>query len=56
MKTDLEIQQETVLLPIEKVAEEAGIHKTKILPYGNYMAKVTSAPAKRPAKRCLLRQ
>jgi hypothetical protein len=40
-KTDLEIAQECVLEPIEKVAAKAGIPSEALLKYGNYKAKIS---------------
>jgi len=54
MKTDLEIQQETTLLPIERVAEKAGIYKAQLSPYGNFMAKVLPMPSKKVGKLVLV--
>ncbi|MCD8005678.1 MAG: formate--tetrahydrofolate ligase [Oscillospiraceae bacterium] len=40
MKTDIEIAQESVMLPITKIAEIAGIDEDSIEQYGKYKAKV----------------
>ena len=40
MKTDIEIAQETPLLPIAEIAGKLGIPADKIEPYGRYTAKV----------------
>ena len=39
-KSDIEIAQEAILEPIEKIAERAGLNPDEIIPYGHYMAKV----------------
>ena len=41
MKTDIEIAQEAVLLPIEKVAETIGLDKDELELYGKYKAKIS---------------
>ncbi len=40
MKTSLEIAQEAELIPIERVAERAGLEADEIEPYGRYKAKI----------------
>ena len=40
MKTDIEIAQEAVLEPIEKVAERCGIPAKELELYGKYKAKL----------------
>lgn len=40
MKTDIEIARETVLKPIGDIAEQMGIDREEIEPYGKYIAKV----------------
>ena len=39
-KTDIEIAQECELLPITRIAEEAGIDERYLEQYGNYKAKI----------------
>ena len=51
MKTDIEIAQATEMLPIDAVAEKAGIDKELLEHYGKYKAKLDitslkSAPRK----------
>lgn len=41
MKTDIEIAQEAKMLPITKIAEEAGILEDELVPYGKYKAKIS---------------
>jgi len=41
MKSSLEIAQEATLLPIEQVAESAGLEPDEIEPYGRYKAKIS---------------
>jgi formyltetrahydrofolate synthetase len=41
MKSSLEIAQEATLLPIEQVAERAGLEADEVEPYGRYKAKVS---------------
>jgi formate--tetrahydrofolate ligase len=41
MKSSLEIAQEHELVPIETIAERAGLQQEEIEPYGRYKAKVT---------------
>ena len=41
MKTDIEIAQEAVKLPIEEVAESYGIVEDDLELYGKYKAKIT---------------
>ena len=40
MKTSLEIAQEAELVPIEQIAERAGLDADEIEPYGRYKAKI----------------
>src|SRR5947209_6592602 len=40
MKTSLEIAQEATLVPIEQIAEQAGLEPDEVEPYGRYKAKV----------------
>lgn len=44
MKTDIEIAREAQLLPIEEIADKAGISRSRLENYGRHIAKV--APAK----------
>lgn len=41
MKTDIEIAQEAKMLPITKIAEQAGILEEELVPYGKYKAKIS---------------
>jgi formate--tetrahydrofolate ligase len=41
MKTSLEIAQEATLIPIEQIAERAGLEPDEVEPYGRYKAKVS---------------
>jgi formate--tetrahydrofolate ligase len=41
MKTSLEIAQEATLVPIEQIAEQAGLEPDEVEPYGRYKAKVS---------------
>ncbi|HLY51063.1 MAG TPA: formate--tetrahydrofolate ligase [Solirubrobacteraceae bacterium] len=41
MKSSLEIAQEAVLVPIEQIAEQAGLESDEVEPYGKYKAKVS---------------
>lgn len=41
MKTDIEIAQEAVMLPIKEVAEKAGIKEDELELYGKYKAKIS---------------
>ena len=41
MKSSLEIAQEAELLPIESIAERAGLLPDEVEPYGRYKAKVS---------------
>ena len=41
MLTDIEIAQNAKMKPITEIAEELGIHKDSIEPYGKYMAKLS---------------
>lgn len=41
MKTDIEIANESTLMPVGKVAEKIGISKDDLYCYGNYMAKIS---------------
>src|SRR5215831_14657590 len=41
MKTSLEIAQEAELLPIGRIAENAGLDADEVEPYGRYKAKVS---------------
>ena len=41
MKSSLEIAQEATLLPIEQIAERAGLEAEEVEPYGRYKAKVS---------------
>ena len=43
MKTDLQIAQECTMLPIEEIAQKAGIAKEYIECYGKYKAKISSS-------------
>ncbi len=42
MKSDLEIAQQTKLLPITEIASKTGIKEDELVPYGQYKAKVRS--------------
>ena len=39
-KTDIEIAQETEMLPITEIAKKAGIEPKYLEQYGNYKAKI----------------
>lgn len=41
MKTDIQIAQEAVLLPVTEVAERAGIPREELELYGRYKAKIS---------------
>lgn len=41
MLTDIEIAQKAKLLPIQEIAEKAGIKEDELIPYGKYKAKVS---------------
>ena len=47
MKTDIEIAQSVEMLPIEQIADAAGIDKSDIDLYGRYKAKISCDLAKR---------
>ena len=49
MKTDIEIAQEAVLEPIEKVAERMGLTRDELELYGNYKAKISEKYIRRVA-------
>lgn len=49
MKTDIEIAQEAVLEPIEKVAERMGLTRDELELYGNYKAKISEEYIRRVA-------
>jgi formyltetrahydrofolate synthetase len=49
MKSSLEIAQDAELLPIEQVAERAGLQEDEIEPYGRYKGKVSLAAIDRLA-------
>lgn len=54
MLTDIEIAQNAKMKPITEIAEELGIHKDSIEPYGKYMAKLSDEfiqPGKQQKKR-----
>ena len=40
MKTDIEIAQETPMLPILEIARRAGVPEEALEPYGRYKAKI----------------
>ena len=42
MKTDIEIAQEAVMLPIKEVAEKIGLKEDDIELYGKYKAKISN--------------
>ncbi len=46
-KTDLQIAQECVMEPIERIGEKAGLHKEDLEQYGNYKAKISLDVLKR---------
>ena len=41
MKSDIDISKSIKLLPINEIAEKAGIKESEIIPWGNYKAKVS---------------
>ncbi len=45
MKTDIEISRETSLKPIQEIADEVGISRDDLKPYGKYKAKIPSTLA-----------
>lgn len=47
---DIEIAQQAKLLPIGKIAQEAGIAPEKVEPYGKFKAKITLPVAESPKK------
>ena len=51
MKTDIEIAQATEMLPIDAVAEKAGIDKELLEHYGKYKAKLDITSLKMPPER-----
>ena len=51
MLTDIEIAQQSTLLPITKVAEGLGIQEDELEPYGRYKAKLSPALFDRLADR-----
>ena len=48
MKSSLEIAQEAELIPIEQIAERAGLEAEEIEPYGRYKAKIGLGGARPP--------
>jgi len=42
MKSDIQIAQEAVLLPITQIAQTAGIMDDELIPYGRYKAKISN--------------
>lgn len=46
MKTDIEIAQETKLIPINELAHSAGLADSEFEPYGRDKAKVTLDPSR----------
>jgi formate--tetrahydrofolate ligase len=50
MKTDIEIAQEAKILPIQEVAQKAGLMEDEIEPYGKFKAKVNFSANKRLEK------
>src|ERR687890_166412 len=51
MKSSLEIAQEAELIPIEQVAESAGLEPDEVEPYGRYKAKIDLSVIERMADR-----
>ena len=51
MKTDIQIAQEAVMLPITKIAEKLGIEDDELELYGKYKAKINDAFLQRTADR-----
>ena len=48
--TDYEISKKAKLLPIKAIAKKLRIKENKIIPYGNYMAKIDSLDKKKKGK------
>ena len=54
MKTDIEIAQETKLIPINELAHSAGLADSEFEPYGRDKAKVTLDPSRQEKGRLIL--
>ncbi len=52
--TDYEISKKAKLLPIKAIAKKLGIKENKIIPYGNYMAKIDSLDKRKKGKLILV--